>query len=184
MKRSCRAVLWILLASSLSLSAQSVTPVAGNSEPAATMPDAPSAIKADVASSVATRAEDAQQAAPTLPDAPSATPAKPTEPASAAPKAAVERKVADLSYWAVNGVLFSSSIAYSETLVRCTNCTFLSDQMHRRGVSYGAGFAVDAGAAYLGYYLKKNGHRWWFVPAAALTAANAFLAYHWAVNTN
>jgi hypothetical protein len=106
------------------------------------------------------------------------------QPGTAKTPAPEGQKITSTSFWLVNGALLASTVANSETLYNCANCTFLPSSMHRRGVTYGVGMPVDAGLAYLGYYLKKNGHRWWYAPALAVTAANGLLAYHWAANTN
>lgn len=84
----------------------------------------------------------------------------------------------------LTGALFASSTANAEALYRCDNCTYLPASMHRRGVSYGAGFTIDIAATYAGHLLRRGGHRWWFAPQAALTGANAYLAYHWASSTD
>lgn len=139
-KRSS-AVLWVLLAASLPLSAQSATPNPKNADTAVTTSEH------------------------SLPDAPTAT---------------VKRKVMDWKYTAVTGALFAASASNAETLVRCDNCTYIPLSMHRRGVTYGVGLPIDIAVSYFGYRLKKQGHRWWYVPSVALTAANAYLSYHWA----
>ena len=88
------------------------------------------------------------------------------------------------SYWAVNGALVGATLADAQALSACPNCTFVPSAFHRSGLLYGAGLPADVLVMYLGYHLKKHGHRWWPVPAAALTAANAYLAYHFASSTN
>lgn len=93
-------------------------------------------------------------------------------------------KVADWFYWSVNGALVAASVADAQTLVNCPNCTYIPQELHRPGVLYGVGLPVDVAVGYLGYSLKKKGHAWWAAPAIAFTVANAFLAYHWAANTN
>jgi hypothetical protein len=96
----------------------------------------------------------------------------------------VKKRVADWKYSAVTGALFAASISDAETLVRCDNCTYVPASMHRRGVTFGAGLPIDVAVSYLGYKLKKHGHRWWYVPAVALTAANAYLSYHWSASAD
>ena len=86
-------------------------------------------------------------------------------------------------FWTVNLALLGASVANVETLHNCVNCTFVPTNLHDRAVLYGIGLPLDAGIAYLGYHLKKNGHRWWYVPAVALTGVNAGLAAHWAAST-
>lgn len=101
-----------------------------------------------------------------------------------APAPIVKQKVADWKYTAVTGALFAASVSDAETLVRCDNCTHIPASMHRRGVTLGVGLPIDVAVSYLGYRLKKHGHRWWYVPAVALTAANAYLSYHWSASTD
>jgi hypothetical protein len=114
--------------------------------------------------------------APPLADLSTATPKMPPP--------AGQKNVTNSFYWLVNSALVAASVANSETLYNCSNCTAVPSSLHRRGVTYGVGLPIDAGVAYLGYYLKKNGHHWWYAPALALTAANGILAYHWAASTN
>jgi hypothetical protein len=127
----------------------------------------------------------AQTAMPsiTTPDTPS-TSTQVALPEAPVPAAQPKITVADWKYFAVTGAMFASSAANSETLIGCPNCTFITGSMHRRGFTYGVGLSVDAAASYLGYELKKRGHRWWFVPAVALTAANTYLSYHWKASTD
>lgn len=86
-------------------------------------------------------------------------------------------------FWTVNLALLGASVANVETLHNCVNCTFIPTNLHDRAVLYGIGLPLDAGIAYLGYHLKKNGHRWWYVPAVAFAGVNAGLAAHWAAST-
>jgi hypothetical protein len=101
-----------------------------------------------------------------------------------APAPVAKQRVEDWKYSAITGALFAASVSDAETLVRCDNCTFIPASMHRRGVTIGIGLPVDVAVSYFGYRLKKHGRRWWYVPAVALTAANAYLSYHWAASTD
>lgn len=114
-----------------------------------------------------------------LPDAPA-----PAGKTGGIPTPAAQGSVADWEFAEVSSSLFEASIADAETLYRCDNCTFVRSALHRRGVTYGVGLPVDVAVSYMTYRLKKKGHRWWFVPAVALTAANAYLSYHWASSTD
>jgi hypothetical protein len=138
-----------------------------------------------------------------LPDAPSATqPDTSTgEPAASpvvkreshgAPPAAmggplgVDRGVADRKYWAVTGAMFSASVANAELTVSClkqhASCNDVPPSLHSRAALYGIGIPADLGVAYLTYYMKRKHSHIWYVPAAAVTAANIFLgvrAYRW-----
>jgi hypothetical protein len=147
MSRLCGAALWILLAATLPVSAQTATP-----------------------GSTSTGADSSSAQEP-LPEAP-------------APATKPKVAVMNWEFKAATGALFAASIANSETLYGCDNCTAISAPLHRRGVTYGVAMPVDAAVSYLGYELKKKGHRWWYLPSVALTAANAYLAYHWKVNTD
>ncbi len=120
------------------------------------------------------------------PVARAALPDAPVENAVAAKATAVHTgpRVMNWSYWTVNGALVGASVADVQALYNCPNCTFVPSAFHRPGLLYGAGIPADILVMYLGYHLKKNGHRWWPVPAAALTVANAYLAYHFASSTN
>jgi hypothetical protein len=139
-----------------------------------------------------------------LPDAPSATlpaassgeptapPAIRRESSHGAPAAAmggplgVDRGVADWKYLALTGAMFSASTANAELTLRCLNkhpsCNDVPSSLHSRTALYGIGIPADLGVAYLTYYMKKKHSHIWYVPAAAVTAANVFLgirAYRW-----
>lgn len=93
----------------------------------------------------------------------------------------VDSHVANLWYWAVNGPMFGSSIVSAELTQACLaaeKCDFVPDAFHSRVAMYGAGVPAAIGVSYLGYYLKKRGHRWWFVPAAMVTAGNVVVSAH------
>jgi len=84
-------------------------------------------------------------------------------------------------YWAVNGLMFGSSILSAELTQACLGagkCDFVPDAFHSRGAMYGAGIPAAMGVSYLGYYLEKRGHRWWFVPAAMVTVGNIVVSAH------
>jgi hypothetical protein len=80
--------------------------------------------------------------------------------------------------------MMGASVADAQTLSDCPNCTYIPSTLHRSGILYGVGLPADAAIAYIGYELKRGGHRWWFVPAVAMTVAHSYLAYHWAHSTN
>ncbi|MGA8221569.1 MAG: hypothetical protein WB780_07930 [Candidatus Acidiferrales bacterium] len=107
---------------------------------------------------------------------------KPTE--GAMPTAAGKRtdfQMADWSYWSVNGAMLSSSIVAAQLTQDCLHsgkCDFVPNAFHSRAAMYGAGLPAATGVAYLGYYLKKKNYRWWFVPAALVTAGNVIVAAH------
>jgi hypothetical protein len=77
--------------------------------------------------------------------------------------------------------MFAASIANVEKTNACLQqhtCSFVSSPFRSRAALYGAGIPAEVGVAYVGYRLKEHRRRWWFVPAAAVTAANAYVAYH------
>lgn len=200
MKRFSSILLWVCLAVNVPLIAQSENTLAANLAPSALLADTPGPTAASADVRYATRA----LALPTIgtnlfqPSSPQfggsqlATLRPPPLLADFSPEEQVAantpprsfQKTIDASYWTVTAALAASSVANAEALYGCSNCAFLPASMHRRGVTYGIGVPVTVGVAYLGYYLKKNGHHWWYAPALALTAANGFLAYHWAASTN
>lgn len=93
----------------------------------------------------------------------------------------VDSHVANRWYWAVNGPMFGSSIVSAELTQACLaagKCDFVPDAFHSRVAMYGAGVPAAIGVSYLGYYLKKRGHRWWFIPAAMVTAGNFVVSAH------
>ena len=139
-----------------------------------------------------------------LPDAPSATQpaasgASPTaspvvrrESRGAAPAAmggplGVDGRVADKTYLAVTGTMFAASIANAELTLNClhehASCNDVPSFLQSRVALYGIGIPADFAVAYLTYHMKAKHSRIWFVPAAAVTAANVVFgvrAYRWA----
>lgn len=96
-----------------------------------------------------------------------------------------DAKEAGWSFWAANAVIFGSSVAAAEMTHRCLEagaCRFVPDTFQRRRNMYLVGMPVAAGVSYFGYYLKRSGHRWWFVPAALVTAGNFVVITHAARN--
>lgn len=95
---------------------------------------------------------------------------------------ATEGRVADSRFWMLTTALYGSSIANAELAARCidqNSCTSIKDPFRSRIAMYGVGLPVDSAIAWWTYRLKARGHRWWFVPAVALTAANSVVAWHW-----
>jgi hypothetical protein len=85
------------------------------------------------------------------------------------------------SFWAANAAMFGSSIAAAEMTHRCLQagaCSFVPDTFHRRRNMYLVGMPVAAGVSYFSHYLKRKGHRWWFVPTALVTVGNAVVITH------
>lgn len=95
-----------------------------------------------------------------------------------------DSNIATRPYWILTGAMFASSVVNAEYASRCVqqkgNCTSIPEALRSRPALYGIGLPTEVGISYLTYYLKARGHRWWFVPAAALTVGNTFVAAHWA----
>jgi len=115
-----------------------------------------------------------------LPEAPSAArKSAPAPPAAAGPIAGAETQ--DLHFMLVSGMMFSSSIANVELTTRCFRggaCTAIPGPLRSRGALYGVGLPIDIAVTVMGYRLKRAGHLWWFVPAAAVTAGNIIYSIH------
>lgn len=150
------------------------------------------------ATTTLTAGQSTTASAPTggaLPDAPSATrEPEPPSPVSrrrqySAGVAAsgrgglgLERQSGGWAYWTLTSAMFASSIVNAEYANKCidqNSCTSIPDPFRSRAAMYGAGLPAEAGVAYLTAYLKGKGKRWWFVPAAAVTAGNIYVAHHW-----
>lgn len=89
-------------------------------------------------------------------------------------------------YMLVIGTMFASSIVNVEETNKCLQartCSFVPADFRSRKALYGIGIPAELGVAYLGLTLKDRGHRWWFVPPIAITAANIYVAYHSAHET-
>ncbi len=94
---------------------------------------------------------------------------------------AIDSRVADRYYWTATGLMFSSSITNAELTHRCLErgaCSAVPDGLRRRRNMYAVGLPTVAGVSYATYYFKKKGYRWWFVPAALVTAGNVIYATH------
>ena len=90
-------------------------------------------------------------------------------------------QLADKEFLMATGILFGSSIANVELTHRCLEngaCSLVPRALVRRRALYGVGLPADAGVTVLGYYLKRSGRRWWFVPAAIVTAGNVVYGIH------
>jgi hypothetical protein len=93
----------------------------------------------------------------------------------------LDPQVADKSYFAVNGAMYSSSIVTAELAQRCLAaqaCQVIPGAFRGRAAMYAIGLPLETGVAYLGYYLKSKKKSWWFVPAALVTAADVVVASH------
>jgi hypothetical protein len=86
----------------------------------------------------------------------------------------------DAPYVIQMGAMFASSIVAVEktnTCIQQHTCSFVPVAFRSRGALYGAGIPIELGISYLSYKLKQHGHRWWFVPALAITGGNSYVAY-------
>ena len=116
-----------------------------------------------------------------LPDAPSSQRRSAAPPPSARGPIAEGEFATDRQFMMVNGLMFGSSIANVELTTRCFNsgaCSAVPGPLRSRGALYGLGLTTDVGVTVLGHYLKRSGHRWWFVPAAVVTVGNVVYAIH------
>jgi hypothetical protein len=89
-------------------------------------------------------------------------------------------RTVDAPYVIQMGAMFASSIVAVEktnTCIQQHTCSFVPVAFRSRGALYGAGIPIELGISYLSYKLKQHGHRWWFVPALAITGGNSYVAY-------
>jgi hypothetical protein len=99
----------------------------------------------------------------------------------AAADALFDTRVIDWSFVGVNSSMFVSSVVAAQLTQNCLQagaCASVPDAFHSRAAMYGAGIPAAVGVAYLGYYLKSKGYRWWFVPAAVVTLGNIVVSTH------
>ena len=87
---------------------------------------------------------------------------------------------AGATFWVVTSIAFASSAANVEVISRCapTSCQSIPPAIRSRGDLYGIAIPATAGVSYLGYRMKRDGNKWWFLPAAILTQANFIYAAH------
>ena len=93
----------------------------------------------------------------------------------------VDFRVANSSYWTVNGAMLGSSFAAANLTQNCLHsgaCSFVPHAFRSSAAMYGAGLPAAAGVSYLTYYLKRKHYRLWFVPAALVTAGNIVVSVH------
>jgi hypothetical protein len=151
------------------------SPSIGNASNGSDLPDAPSATKPDASTAD-----------------PGAPPAVKRDASQGAPPAAmggplwVDRSVADRNYLLLTGGMFGATIANTELTLRCLNkhpsCNDVPTSFRSRVDLYGVGIPAELGIAYLTFYMKRKHNHIWYVPAAAVTGANLFLAvraYRW-----
>ena len=145
-------------------------PAVGNVSNDSELPDAPSSTKPD-----ASTADPA--ASPVVKRQSHGAP-----PAALGGPLGVDRTVADRNYLVLTGGMFGASIANAELTIRCLqqhpSCNDVPRSLQSRAAIYGIGIPADLGVAYLTYCLKRKHNHIWYVPAAAVTGANIFFAYH------
>jgi hypothetical protein len=104
-----------------------------------------------------------------------------TAPAMTGPGLYIDAKVANWSYWAVNGAMLSSSLVSANLAQKCFSaqaCTFVPDALRSRKAMYGAGLPATVAVSYFSYYLKSKSYRLWFVPAALVIGGNVLISAH------
>jgi len=132
------------------------------------LPDPPSA-----------SAEGAPAVPPEL--APPVSPGSSRGPAPAGRGGWSEWPAADAKLWGMTGLLGASSIANVELSLRCTwqhSCAYVPVPLRRRAALYGIGLPTDAGLSYLTLRMKADRSRFWWLPDALATAANAYVGVH------
>jgi hypothetical protein len=93
----------------------------------------------------------------------------------------VDSRVATGSFWGLNGAMFGSSIISARLTQDCLHagaCSSVPRAFRSSAAMYGAGLPAAAAVSYLTYYFKSKGYRWWFVPAALVTAGNIVVSTH------
>ncbi len=132
------------------------------------LPDAPSAVRGEqnLTSSLSVRRSRRRDGAP---------------PPATSGFLYVDFKVANWPYRTLTGAMIASSLTSVDLTQRCLHagaCSFVPEVFRSRAAMYGAGLPAAAGVSYLSYYLKRKGYRWWFVPAALVTAGNVVVSTH------
>jgi hypothetical protein len=77
------------------------------------------------------------------------------------------------------GVL-GSSIANVEMIMRCgpQACQAVPGGLRSRAGLYGVGIPAAVGISYLSHWLRRSGHRWWYLPMGLVTTGNVVYALH------
>jgi len=117
-----------------------------------------------------------------LPDAPAPSTDRRPPVAATGRRPVVEgERVIDREFIIGNSVMLGSTIANVELTVRCLHdgaCRAVPSDLHGHKRLYAAALPANLGMGVLGYYLKRGGHPWWFVPAALVTAGNVVYGIH------
>ena len=87
----------------------------------------------------------------------------------------------NLTYWALQGLMFASVVATVETTHNCMDagsCTGVPDPLKSRTAMYSLGVPVAVGLSILGYELKKHGNRFWYLPSVLVIGGDTVLTVH------
>jgi hypothetical protein len=88
------------------------------------------------------------------------------------PLAGAEYGAQNLPYWAVTSAVVGSNVAAIELLQSClavNRCGAIPSVMRHRPAMYATGLGIATVVSGVGYYLRRSGNRWWFVPGALAT---------------
>ena len=117
-----------------------------------------------------------------LPDAPAPSTDRRPPVAATGRRPVVEgERVIDREFIIGNSVMLGSTIADVELTERCMEslaCSAVPNRLRSRKRLYAVGLPTNLGVGVLGYYLKRHGHAWWFVPAALITTGNVVYGIH------
>jgi hypothetical protein len=89
--------------------------------------------------------------------------------------------VMDKGFVIGNSVMLGTTIANTELVLRCLPNHYCNDvpvDLRGRKRLYAVALPTNLGVGVLGYYLKRGGHRWWFVPAALISTGNIVYGIH------
>jgi len=92
-----------------------------------------------------------------------------------------EKSGSTIGFWALQGLMFATSIAAAETTHNCLqagSCTGIPTLFQSRAAMYNAGLPLAAGIAVLSYEMKQHRNHWWPLPPAFVVAANSVLTFH------
>jgi len=117
-----------------------------------------------------------------LPDAPAPSTDRRPPVAATGRRPVVEgERVIDREFIIGNSVMLGSTIANTELTLRCLEnhyCSLVPADLRGHKRLYAVSLPTTLGAGILGYYLKRGGHSWWFVPAALITTGNVVYGIH------
>lgn len=84
------------------------------------------------------------------------------------------------TFWVANSMMLSASIVGAELIARCGpgECLAVPSAIRNRAALYGIAIPASLAVTYLSYQIKKSGSKWWYLPIAVVTGANAVYGYH------